>query len=142
MGKHLRKNFTTEEVVGIFERYLSGEIGVNESYAYLKISRRQFFDVLKKYRDNPEEFTLISERKNPRCQLPEHYEEKIEFALQKEKKLIDDKGTPIRRYNYSYVKNRLEKDNINVSLSSIIRRAKKKGFTNRSILKKITIERC
>src|SRR5262245_1451962 len=92
MGKHLRKNFSTEEVLEIFERYLDGKIGVNEAYTFLKISRRQFFDVLKKYRDNPEKFSLENERKTPRRQLPKEYEEEIEHALQKEKQLIDDKN--------------------------------------------------
>jgi hypothetical protein len=141
MGKHLRKNFSTEEVVEIFERYLNDEIGVNEAYAFLKISRRQFFDVLKKYRDNPNEFNLQNERGYVTRYLPVGYEEKIEEALKEEKELIDDKYTPIRRYNYSYVKTQLENKDVTISLSTIIRRAKKKGFTNKNNRRKITTEK-
>lgn len=142
MGKHLRKNFSDEEVIDIFKRYLNNELDVNVAHAFLKISRRQFFDVLKKYRENPKKFSLNNERKKPPRQLPKQYEEKIERALKKEKQLIEDKDTPIRHYNYSYVKNNLAKDNIDVSLSSIIRRAKKKGFINKNRRKKIMIEKC
>lgn len=48
MGKHLRKNFSDEEVIDIFKRYFNNEIDANVAHAFLKISRRQFFDVLKK----------------------------------------------------------------------------------------------
>jgi hypothetical protein len=112
MGKHLRKNFTVEEVIQIFKRYLNGEIGVDEAHTFLKISRRQFFDVFKKYRTNPKGFNLQYERSNPPRQLPKEYESRIEQALKKEKRLIDDKDVPIRRYNYSYVKTQLEANDL------------------------------
>lgn len=133
MGEHLRKKFSAQEVIEVLDRYLAAEIGPNEALALLKIKRRRFFDVLKLYRENPKEFSLTYKRSTPARQLPKNIDQKIESALKKEKQLIDDKNNPVRRYNYSYVKTRLEKDGeIEVSLSSIIRRAKKKGFINRS----------
>jgi hypothetical protein len=36
MGKHLRKNFSDEEVIDIFKRYLNNEIDVNVAYTFLK----------------------------------------------------------------------------------------------------------
>jgi hypothetical protein len=141
MSKHIRKLFNEEEVIEILNRYLQGEIAVEQAQALLKIKRRRFFDILKFYRTDPDQFSLAYKRKKPTRQLPIKIESKIEEALKKEKLLIEDKHTPIRRYNYSYIKNKLEKENVQVSLSSIIRRAKKKGFINSRNRKRILIKK-
>jgi hypothetical protein len=48
-----------------------------------------------------------------------------------------DKRNPVRFYNYSYLKEILEKKHkVHVSLPTIIRRAKKMGITNKGLLEK------
>ncbi len=60
--------------------------------------------------------------------------------LNKEAEIIADKDNPVRFYNYSYLKDILEKKhNVHVSLPTIIRRAKKMGITNKGLLERPTI---
>lgn len=143
MGKHIRKRFSENEVMALLERYLSGEIGAEEVQALLNIKRRQFFALLKKYRQGPQSFSLAFTRSTPTRQLPQSVEDKIAEALHKEYQLVTDKNNPIQRYNYSYVKTRLAEDQaVQVSLSTVIRRAQKKVFINRSFLVNTMIEKC
>lgn len=129
MGKHLRKLFTTKEVKEVFERYVSREIGIEQALGLLTIRRRQFFKLLKNYREEPNSFSLVYERKNPPHKINKKAEKKILDELKKEAKLIEDKNNPVKNYNYSYVRETLEqKHQVTVSLSTIINRAKKKGF--------------
>jgi hypothetical protein len=65
MGKHLRRLFTTDEVKEILKRYLSQEIGVEHALGLLKIQRRQFFKLLKAYRESPDSFSLDYKRLSP-----------------------------------------------------------------------------
>lgn len=129
MQKQLHKMFDTKQVVDIFEKYLSGEIVQDQAQTLLKIGRSRFFVLLKKYRDNPELFSIEYSRKKPTRILDEKIESKIIKALKQEKSLIEDKKNPIRDYNYSFIKETLKnKQGIEVSLTTIINRAKKMNF--------------
>ena len=132
MGKHLRKLFSVNEVKKVFERYLSQEIAVEHALAMLKIRRRQFFKLLKVYRERPESFSLDYTRKAPPRKIDAKTEARIMQELKKETEIIRDKTNPVRFYNYSYVKEILEKKHkVHVSLPTIIRRAKKMGITKK-----------
>jgi hypothetical protein len=77
----------------------------------LDISKRRFFKLLKKYRED------------------KNIEENIIAELKIEKDLIDLKDNSIKDYNYSYIKDRLKgKYKSKMSLPTIIDRAKKGGF--------------
>jgi len=129
MGKQLHKRFSVEEVKEIFERYLSKEIGVEHVLALLKIGRRRFFDLIKNYRETPDEFSLEYKRKISSNRISEKAETKIMSELKKEAAIIGDHDNPVRDYNYSYLKEVLEKKHkVAVSLPTIIARAKKMGF--------------
>jgi hypothetical protein len=131
MGKHVRKLFSVEQVKEVFQRYLAGQIGVDHASAILKIRRRQFFKLLKVYRQKPERFSLERTRKSPPRTIDAKAEAKIIQELKKEAEIIRDKRNPVRFYNYSYVKEILEKKhNVQVSLPTIIKRAKKMAITN------------
>src|SRR6266498_755614 len=135
MGKHLRKLFSVDHVKEVFQRYLSREIAVDQALAMLKIRRRQFFKLLKLYREKPESFSLDYTRKAPSRKIDAKAEAKITQELKKEAEIIGDKRNPVRFYNYSYVKEILEKKHkVQVSLPTIIRRAKKMGITNQGQL--------
>lgn len=132
MGKHLRKLFSTKEVKEIFERYFSREIGVEQALALLKIRRRQFFKLLKSYRENPNDFSLDYKRTIPPRKIDPKSETKILWELKKETEIIRSNSNPVKFYNYSYLKETLEKKHkIFVSLPTIIRRAKKMGFISK-----------
>lgn len=138
MGKHLRKLFSVDQVKEVFQRYLSREIAVDQASAMLKIRRRQFFKLLKVYRQRPESFSLDYTRKAPPRKIDAKAEAKITQELKKEAKIIRDKSNPVRFYNYSYVKEILEnKHKVRVSLPTIIDRAKKMGITNKGLLQRL-----
>ena len=142
MCKHLRKLFSAEQVKEVFRRYLARQIGIDQASAMLKIRRRQFFKLLKVYRQRPESFSLDYTRKAPPRKIDAKAEAKITQELRKEAEIIRDKTNPVRYYNYSYVKEVLEKKHkVQVSLPTIIDRAKKMGITKRGLLQKPTTVR-
>jgi hypothetical protein len=142
MGKHLRKLFSADQVKEVFRRYLARQIGVDQASAMLKIRRRQFFKLLKLYRHRPESFSLQYTRKTPPRRIDAKAEAKITQELKRETEIIRDTRNPVRFYNYSYVKEILEKKHkVHVSLPTIIDRAKKMGITNKGLLQKPTTVR-
>ena len=132
MGKHRHKRFSVQEVKEVFERYLSREIGVAHVLALLKMGRRRVFDLIKKYREAPDEFSLDYKRKSSSNRISEKAENKIISELKKESSIIGDPNNPVRDYNYSYLKEGLAKQhNVSVSLPTMITRAKKADFIRR-----------
>lgn len=132
MKKQIHKKFDTKHVIGIFEQYLSGEILQEQAQILLRVSRSRFFYLLKGYREKPGEFSIEYCRKKPTRTLDRKVEGKIIKALEQEKSLIDNKENPIRDYNYSFIKETLQRKNgIEVSLTTIINRAKKMNFIRR-----------
>lgn len=139
MGKQLHKRFTVEEVKTIFERYLSREIGVEQAMALLKTSRRRFFELMKSYRETPDSFSMDYKRKGVSRQIDPKANQKIISELKKESLIIANKNNPVRDYNYSYLKEILEKKHkVRVSLPTIITRAKKMGFIKKRDLENRT----
>lgn len=137
MDSQLHKRFSSKEVIEVLERYLSKEIGVAEGLALLKVGKTRFFGLLKSYQQKPHDFSIEYGRKGPTYHLDKKTDEKILKELEKEKKIIDDKKNPVRFYNYSYLKNVLEeKHKVKVSVSTVIRRAKKMGFTRKRFSEK------
>jgi len=134
MGKHLRSRFTVKEVTEIFERYFAKEIGVEHALALLKIKRSGFFKMLKSYREAPDDFSLEFKRSTPPRKLDAKSEAGIMKELKKEAEIIRSDSNPVKSYNYSYLKETLEKKHkIFVSLPTIIRRAKKLGITRKGL---------
>ncbi len=109
MGKHLRKLFPVNKVKKVFERYLLQQIAVEQALAMLKIGRRQFFKLLKVYRERPKEFSLDYKRKVAPRKIDAKSEARIIRELNREAEIIGDKSNPVRFYNYSYLKEVLEK---------------------------------
>lgn len=129
MSKQIHKKFDTNQVIEILERYGNGEIYQEQAQALLRVSRSRFFYWLKLYRENSAEFSVEYRRKKPTRVLDKKIEDKIIRALQQEKDLIENKENPIRDYNYSFIRETLQRKNgIEVSLTTIINRAKKMNF--------------
>lgn len=132
MEKQIHKRFSSDEVKEILERYIQKEINLEQAYSLLKIGRRRFFDLLRKYREKPDEFRIEYQRKTVNRQLDKHVDIKIYGELKKEAKLIADPSNTIQNFNYSFVKEVLaEKHQVHVSLPTIINRAKKMDFTGK-----------
>ncbi len=63
MSKQLHKNFTDDQVKSLFEKYSRGEIKLNYILQILHIKRSRFFELLIKYRNDPDNFSIQYERK-------------------------------------------------------------------------------
>jgi len=129
MSKQLHKNFTDGQVKSLLKSYLDKKIKINYILQMLKIKRRRFFELLAKYRKDPDSFSIQYERKTINRKIDPDIERNIIQELKIEKDLIKAKEVPIKYYNYSYIKDLLEqKHGQKVSLPTIIDRAKRNNF--------------
>lgn len=125
----LHKKFTDSQVKELIERYLSKEIERKYIQEILGIKKTRFFALIKRYHTDPDNFSIQHTRKSKTRGIAKSAEKNILKELFIEKKLIQDKAVPIRSYNYSYIKDRLEKEyHQKVSLPTVIDRARKHGF--------------
>lgn len=138
----LHKKFTDSQVKELIERYLKKEIERKYIQEILCIGKTRFFALVKNYHERPVGFSIQYKRKTETRSIPQSIEKNIIKELKIEKKLINDKNVPIRSYNYSYIKDRLEKEyKQKVSLPTIIDRAKKNDFYLKKKPKKATHDR-
>jgi len=129
MAKQLHKRFSAEEVKALFRKYLHEGIELIYVLETLKIKKSRFFNLLKEYMRDPNNFSLKYKRKSATRRINADVERSIIKELKEEKKLIEDKDISTTYYNYSYVKDRIyENYKQKVSLPTIINRAKKEGF--------------
>ncbi len=125
----LHKHFTSEQVKELFDRYLKNEVERSYIQEILGLKRRRFFVLLKKYREDPQHFSIDYQRTTPTRKISPSIEENIVKELAIEKAIIQNKEVPLKTYNYSYIKDRLKtKHRQKVSLGTIIDRAKRHGF--------------
>lgn len=125
----LHKKFTDEQVKDLMKRYLNKELKSEHIQQMLRIKRRQFFKLLKVYRQNPQTFSIQYTRIAKTRIIDPKIEKNILKELKSTKAFIDDKDMPIRFYNYTFIKKDLEtRHNQKVALSTIIAHAKKNGF--------------
>ena len=128
MGQ-LHKKFTDDQVKDLLARYLESKVKRVYIQEILGIKRRRFCQLVDKYKKDPAGFSIRYVREHQTRGIDDATETNIIKELYLEKKLILNKDVPIRRYNYSYIKDRLEKDyKQKVALSTIISRAKENGF--------------
>jgi hypothetical protein len=118
----LHKRFTDDQVKVLLRGYCQGVLGRNEIQEMLDIGKTRFFALLKEYRQD-EAFSVTYERHAP-GRIPADVETEIERELLREKAIVEDKRLPISGYNYSALRDRLEKKGIEVSVTTIIDRAK------------------
>ncbi len=125
----LHKKFTDSQVKELIERYLKKELKSNYIREILGIGKTRFFALVNNYHKDPQNFTIQYQRETATREISQNIEKNIIKELSIEKELIQDKDVPLRSYNYSYIKDRLEKEyRQKVSLPTIINRAKKNNF--------------
>jgi len=127
--KQLHKKFNDCQVKDLLTRYLQKKIERKDLQEVLGIKKTRFFALVKRLKDDPENFSVSYFRSMPTRTISKAIETNIIKELKIEKHLIKAKDVPIRCYNYSYIKDILENDyHQKVSLSTIINRSKTKGF--------------
>lgn len=119
----LHKRFSVEQVKLLMQRYTEGELSRAEIREVMGVGKTRFFALLKAYRQSPETFSIAYERSSPR-RLNAAAEAQITQELESEKQLVEDPRLPITSYNYSALRDRLRKKKIQVSVPTIIQRAK------------------
>jgi len=129
MTEQLHQRFSTEEIKTFLEEYLDEKSKLVYVLEILNITKRRFFQLLKEYRKDPDDFSIQYRRKRATRKISEEMEKNIISELEKEKKLIENKDIPIKFYNYSYIKDRIYQTyRQKVSLPTIINRAKREGL--------------
>ena len=129
MAKQLHKRFSDEEVKMLLEKYTNEKVELRYILETLRIRRRRFFQLLREYRKDPDNFSIQYKRKRATKTISKDVEKNIISELEKEKRLIEDKSIPITFYNYSYIKDQIyQAYGQKVSLPTIISRARKQGF--------------
>jgi len=124
----MHKRFGSDEVKEFLERYSKKEIERKYIQEILGIGKSRFFMLLSQYREDPQCFSIDYERNSP-ARISKEVEHNIVKELSIEKGIIENKEIPLKSYNYSFIKDRLRKKyHQNVSLTTIIRRAKTHGF--------------
>jgi len=137
MSDQLHKKFSSLQVKSLIESYIRKEIELSYILSILGIGRSRFFEILKNYRQNPSTFSVEYARNKTNNKIASEVEDDILAELYVEKKLIEDPSNPIKYYNYSYIKDRLlSRYGHRVSLPTIIGRAKKYGFYDKTKKKK------
>ena len=124
--EQLHRRFTVEQVRVLLQGYCQGSITRAEVEVMLGIGKTRFFALLQEYRLSPAAFSIAYARDTP-ARLTVSTEHAIETELLREKGLVEDRRLPISDYNYSAVRDRLEKKGITVSATTITDRAKKLG---------------
>lgn len=128
----LHKKFTDSQVKEMLQRYLNKDIERPYIQQIFGVGKTRFFALLKSYQADRAGFSIQYRRQTKTRSIAPAIEKNILKELTIEKRLIQDKDVPIRSYNYSYVKTRLETDyGHKVSLPTIINRARKHGFSLR-----------
>jgi len=129
MTQQLHKRRTTEQVVSIINKYQNKEIKGVEAATYLGVGRTRFYQLVADLEEQGSDFTIDYERTTPSRRIDPVIEKNIKRELITEKKLINNHHVPLRRYNYSYVRDQLlEQHNQKVSVPTIINRAKEWDF--------------
>ncbi len=124
----LHKRFTSDQIKALLERYLKEEVERSYIQEVLSIKRRRFFTLLNQYKKDPQHFSIQYQRATP-ARISREIEQNILKELTIEKGIIQDKEIPLKSYNYSFIKDHLKKKyRQKVSLTTVIRRAKKLGF--------------
>ena len=119
----LHKRFTDDQVKVLLNGYCQGLLKRAEVQDMLGVGKTRFFALVKAYRNAPDAFSVGYERRTP-GRLPAAVEMEIERELLREKAIVDDRRLPISGYNYSALRDRLRKNDIKVSVNTIIDRAK------------------
>lgn len=122
----IHKQFSSEQVKVLLNAYAAGHLSRDEIERTLGIGKTRFFALLKQYRQDPQGFCLHYQRNSP-SRLRAEVEEKIRLELQREKELVENKDLPISGYNYAALNDRLKKEGIKVSTTTLIQRAIQQG---------------
>jgi hypothetical protein len=124
--QQVHKRFTTEQVKVLLQQYDQGHMMRKDVQDLLDIGKTRFFALLADYREDAPAFSVAYERAT-HGRLAKETEDALQQELREEQALVQDKRLPISSYNYSAVRDQLDKAGLHVSLPTVIDRAKRLG---------------
>ncbi len=122
----LHRRLTDEQIKVLLQSYCLGKMSRAQVQEMLGVGKTRFFALLKSYRQDPATFS-IDYKRTSHDRLSAEVEAEIEKALLEEKEIVQDPDLPISGYNYTALRDRLRKKGVDVSVTTIIKRAKKLG---------------
>jgi len=129
MVTQLHKKFTDDQVKLLLRLYLNKTITLQQALQQLECRESRFYELLRKYRESPEDFTIAYARNEPQHRLPKKVDKVIRKELEIDRKLIGDKETPLWQYNYAAVRDEVvRRIGYKVSAQTVRNRAKEWGF--------------
>jgi hypothetical protein len=129
MSKQLHNRFTDDQVKLLLELYGKHTISLPQALQQLGCSRPRFYQLLKRYRKMPDEFTITYGRHKPQHCLSARVDCVIREELERDKQLIIDKDIPIWHYNYQAVRdNVVKRIRRKISAQTVRNRARKWGY--------------
>jgi len=105
MSKQLHKNFTDDQVKSLLKSYIDKEIKLNYILQILHIKRSRFFELLTRYRKNPDNFSIQYKRNISNYRI----DREIEANIIKELCKYQMKSTPYfsRKVHHFVGKNKI-----------------------------------
>ena len=100
----IHKKFTDAQVRDLMKRHLEKKIERKYLQEILGIKKRRFFTLVKQFRDDPHGFSIGYSRNTATRKISEDLEKNMIKELKMEKALIENPDTPVKVYNYSYIK--------------------------------------
>jgi hypothetical protein len=129
MTKQIHKRFTDDQIKLLLDLYIKKAINLKQVLQQLKCTKGRFYQILRKYRKDPKNFTIAYARNKPNYRLSKKVDRVIREELQKDRELIGDKEVPISCYNYAAVRdNVVKRINRKISVQTVRNRAKKWGY--------------
>jgi hypothetical protein len=129
MSEQLHRRYSDDQIKMIFDLYLRREINLSQALLQLGCSRPRFYQLLKRYREDPRRFTIAYARHTPNRHLSARLNGVIRDALDREAQLIRDPKVPIWQYNFRYLRDQVAKRiRRPLSAQTIRNRAKAWGY--------------
>ena len=77
MTEQLHRRFSTEEVKVLLQKYLDEKVKLTYIVEILNITRRRFFQLLRDYKEDPDNFSIQYRRKRATRKITEDVEKNI-----------------------------------------------------------------
>lgn len=122
----LHRRYAVDQVKVLLNGYCQGTLSRVDAQEILGVAKTRFFALLQAYRNDPADFSIAYARE-AHARLSAKVERAIETELRREQQLVENPQLPISSYNYSAIRDRLEKRGIQVSATTITARAKQLG---------------
>jgi len=129
MASQIHRRFADDQVRLLLDLYINKAITLRQVLQQLECSRSRFYQILKRYRNAPEEFSIAYGRNHPQHRLPEEVDRIIREELETDRGLIADKETPLWQYNYTAVRDEvLRRLGHKISAQTVRNRARQWGY--------------